>query len=140
MVLQKELILELVYYPLDDLALARRPQPGSLVPRPFGVVLGSGRNYCPVILKPVALPCNRGEALVGEVGCMSVVVDEDLADGPLVGGGLGQAEGRYHSRWRDREAHLETVDPLGLGGTPSEGGLCGEQPLRHALTLTTALR
>jgi hypothetical protein len=40
--LQNELILELVYNPLDDLALARSPTTIRLRPRPAGIVFGGG--------------------------------------------------------------------------------------------------
>jgi hypothetical protein len=127
--LQEEEVLELVYDPLDDLPLSRRPQPSGSVPRPLGVVLGGCGHQSPVLQEPVALPPNRGEALVGKISCVAVAVDEDLADGPLVGGGLRQAQGRYETLRSDRKADLQAVDPLlGLGGAPPEGGLSGEKP------------
>jgi hypothetical protein len=79
----------------------------------------------------VALPPNRGEALVGEISCVAVAVDEGLADGPLVGGGLRQAEGRYNTLRSDREADLEAVDPLGLRGAPSSRRSSRRWPVRR---------
>jgi hypothetical protein len=129
--LQEEEVLELVYDPLDDLPLSRRPQPSGGVPRPLGVVLGGRGHQSPVLQEPVALPPNRGEALVGEISCVAVAVDEGLADGPLVGGGLRQAEGRYNTLRSDREADLEAVDPLGLRGAPSSRRSSRRWPVRR---------
>ena len=81
--LQEEEVLELVYDPLDDLPLSRRPQPSGGVPRSLGVVLGGRGHQSPVLQEPVALPPNRGKALVGQISRVAVAVDEDLADGPL---------------------------------------------------------
>src|SRR4029450_4693492 len=126
--LPEEEVLELVYAPIDDLPLSRRPQPSGGVPRPLGVVLGGGGHQSPVLREPVALPRNRGEALVCEVGCVAVFVDKDLSYRPLVGGAPRQPEGADHALRPDREADLEAVDPLGLRGAPPEGRLAAEEP------------
>src|SRR5215208_7225747 len=41
--LQGEEVLQLIYDPFDDLALARSPATVAFRPRPLGVVFGSGR-------------------------------------------------------------------------------------------------
>ena len=127
--LQKEEVLELVYDSLDDLALSGCPPAHLLWPRPLRVVLRGCSHHRSVLRKPMALPLNRGEALVGEVGRVAVFADEDFSNGPFVGGGFGQAEGGYDALGGDSESHLEAVDPFGLRGAPSKGGLSREKSM-----------
>src|SRR5215203_2266781 len=127
--LQREEVLELAYDPLDDLALARGPSPIDLRPGPAGVVVGGGSNECPVLLQPTPLPLYPGEALVGQVCVVEVGGYEGLPDRALVGGGHGQTEGSDDALGVYHQGHLEAVDPLGLGGAPSEARLTAEKPL-----------
>src|SRR5215218_7633812 len=127
--LQREEVLELAYDPLDDLALARGPSPIDLRPGPAGVVVGGGSNECPVLLQPTPLPLYPGEALVGQVCVVEVGGYEGLPDRALVGGGHSQTEGSDDALGVYHQGHLEPVDPLGLGGAPSEARLTAEKPL-----------
>src|ERR671925_383227 len=54
--LQEEEVLELVYDPLDDLALGRRPQQIRLRPCSWGIVLRSRRHQSAMLPKPAPLP------------------------------------------------------------------------------------
>jgi hypothetical protein len=54
---------------------------------------------------------------------------ERLPDGTLVGGRGGEAESAYHALRIHYQRHLEAVNPLGLGGAPSEARLSAEEPL-----------
>src|SRR5215211_3255476 len=126
---QKELILELVYNPLDDLALARGPTTIRFRPRSAGIVLGSGCHQSSAFDQPAPLPIYRGETLVGQVSAMTISADESIPDGPLVGSRLGQAEGCDHALGGDGEPYLEPVNPLGLRYAPAESGLSGKQSL-----------
>jgi hypothetical protein len=77
--LQGEEVFELVYDALDELTLARRPATVGLRPSSLGIILGRGGDQSSVTLKPMLLPGNRGEALVGqEVGVVSVLGDEEV--------------------------------------------------------------
>ena len=64
----------------------------GLRPRPAGVVVGGGRHQRPVDLQPAPLPVHPREALVGQVGLVTVGGHEGFPYGPLVVGGLGQPE------------------------------------------------
>src|SRR5215203_2891087 len=122
--LQREEVLEL--------ALARGPSPIDLRPGPAGVVVGGGSNECPVLLQPTPLPLYPGEALVGQVCVVEVGGYEGLPDRALVGGGHGQTEGSDDALGVYHQGHLEPVDPLGLGGAPSEARLTAEKPLARS--------
>ena len=54
---------------------------------------------------------------------------QELAYGPLVAVGRGQAEGGDDSFWGHRKRHLESVDPLRFRDASAEGCLSGEQAL-----------
>src|SRR5918995_2043160 len=130
--LQGEEVLELVYDPFDDLALARSPAPICFRPRPLGVVFGSGRYQRSIEIQPASFPLNARKALVGQVGFVRVLDDEKVPYGALVGGRLRKPKGADHALWADRKRHLEAVNPLGLGGAPAEGGLPSKQPFARS--------
>src|SRR5215207_9600060 len=130
--LQGEDVLQLIYDPFDDLALARSPATVAFRPRPLGVVFGSGCYQRSIEIQPASLPLNARKALVGQVGFVRVLDDEKVPYGAVVGGRLRKPEGADHALWADRKRHLEAVNPLGLGGAPPEGGLPGKQPLARS--------
>jgi hypothetical protein len=54
---------------------------------------------------------------------------ERIPYGPLVRGSFGQSKGAHHPLRVHYQRYFETVDPLGLGGTPPEARLSQEEPL-----------
>src|SRR5215211_4651014 len=127
--LQGEEVLQLRDHLLDDLPLARRPTPILFWPRPPGVVLRGGRHQSSVDLQPTPFPCQRGEALVRQVGVVAIFRKESIADGPLVAVGRSQPKGGDDALRVHHQSDLEAVDPLGFGAAASEGCLPGEEPL-----------
>src|SRR5215207_5404980 len=132
MPLQREEVLELADHPFYDLALAGGPAPIRPRPCPTGVVFWGGRNERSVDFHPAPLPLDPREALVGQVGIVTVGVYESVPYGSLVGGRGCQPEGAYHALGVYHQGHLEPVDPLGLGGAPPEGSLTDEEPLARS--------
>jgi hypothetical protein len=108
------------------------PSPIGLRPCPARVVLGGGSHQGPVALQPVSLPLDPRKTLVGQVGLVKVFGYERLPDGTLVGGGRAEAESAYHALGIHHQRHLESVNPLGLGGAPTEGCLSVEEPLARS--------
>src|SRR5829696_7351733 len=112
--LQAEEILESADHLLDDLPLARRQAAVFHRPRPKRTLGGRGRHQSAVALQPVPLPRQRGEALVGQVVPVTVLLDEDLAYVPLVAGGGGQEEGGDDSFGAHQLWEVGAQMPLGV--------------------------
>src|SRR5215212_1564473 len=129
MALQSVEVLELTDHPLDDLSLARSPAAIRFGPCSAGVVLRSSGHQSLVVLQPVPFPLHSCEPFVRQVEFVPIAGQERIPYGPLVRGSFGQSKGAHHPLWVHYQRYFETVDPLGLGGTPPEARLSAEQPL-----------
>ena len=126
---QKRYHLALSLYPdhsLDKLTFASCPPAGFFRPRSPSTLLRGSYHQCFMRIQPVLLPVHRREVFVREVRVVIVGSYQEFAYGALIGVGLGQPEGENNTLRANREGDLETVDPLGFGGTSAESRLAGE--------------
>src|SRR5215203_6153267 len=104
----------------------------GLRPRPAGVVVWGGGYQSSVLLQPAPLPLHPRKPFVGQIRSVTVAGHEGVCYGPLVGGGLRQAEGGDDAPGIDHQGHPEALNPFGLRRAASKGRLPAEEPLARS--------